>query len=86
MSDTTDTPKATLDAATRRDALPPARLSLLGTLQAPDEARALIRVGNRVTAVRVGDRLGEATVTAIDEAAILMLRGARTERLELPSQ
>ncbi len=84
MSDTTETPKTTLNAATRRNALPPARLSLLGTLHAPDEARALIRVGGSVSAVRVGDQVGDATVTAIDESGILMARGARVERLELP--
>lgn len=84
MSDTTETPKATLDAATRRDALPPARLSLLGTLHTPDEVRALVRIGDTVTSVSVGDQVGDSTVTAIGDAALLMARGARVERLELP--
>lgn len=84
MSDTTETPKATLDAATERDALPAARLTLLGTLQGPDAARALVRLGNSVMTVRVGDELGAATVMAIDEAAILLARGGRQERLALP--
>lgn len=86
MQDTTETPDATLDAATTRNALPPARLTLLGTMHGPDNARALMRLGrDRYMAVTVGDPVSGATVAAIGEGVVILSRGGRTERLSLPA-
>ncbi|NCQ23536.1 MAG: hypothetical protein COW54_01730 [Rhodobacteraceae bacterium CG17_big_fil_post_rev_8_21_14_2_50_63_15] len=84
MTDTTETPEATLAAATLRDALPPARLTLLSTRHGPDVARAVIRSADGVDAVVVGDVVNGATVAAIGEGVIILSRGGRTERLTLP--
>ncbi|SEM09018.1 Type IV pilus biogenesis [Roseovarius azorensis] len=86
MTDTTKTPDATLDAATTRNALPDARLTLVGTMHGPERARALVRRGHdRYTTVSVGDPISGATVAAIGEGVIVLSRGGRTERLSLPA-
>ncbi|WP_297772078.1 hypothetical protein [uncultured Roseovarius sp.] len=85
MADQTDIPKATLDAATTRDALPQGQLTLLGTLHGPDGARALLRIGAaEVHRVEVGTQIGRATVAAIGEGVMILTRGGRSERLTLP--
>ena len=84
MSDQTETPAATLDAATQQGALPAGRLSLIGTLHGPDSARALVRSGGRVETVTTGDRIDNATVAAIGEGVVILARGSGTERLALP--
>ena len=85
MSETTQTPEATLAAATTRNALPDARLSLLGTVLGPDRAHALMRTGkSRIERVNVGDTIDGATVAAIGEGLVMLLRAGRTTRLSLP--
>lgn len=85
MSEHTETPIATLDAATKRGALLNARLTLIGTLHGPDHTRALLRVGSTVYTVEVGTDLGSATVTAIGEGVVILSRSGRSERLSLPA-
>lgn len=86
MSETTQTPEATLAAATTQDALPDARLSLLGTLLGPDMSHALMRIGkSTVTRVTVDDVIDGATVAAIGEGVVMLARAGRTERLSLPA-
>lgn len=84
MSDQTETPAATLDAATEEGALPYGRLSLIGTLHGPESARALLRKGGRVETVTTGDRIDNATVAAIGEGVVILARGGKTQRLALP--
>lgn len=85
MSETTATPDATLAAATVNNALPAARLSLLGTLLGPDKTHALMRLGrSRVTRVEVGDCIDGATVAAIGEGVVVLSRKGRSEQLSLP--
>lgn len=85
MSETTQTPEATLAAATTQDALPKARLSLLGTVLGPDMSHALVRVGkSKVARVSVGDTLDGATVAAIGEGVLMLSRSGHSERLSLP--
>ena len=84
MSDQTETPAATLDAATQQGALPAGRLSLIGTLHDPEIARALVRSGGPVETVTPGDRIDGATVAAIGDGVVILARGGRTERLVLP--
>ncbi|MET4100704.1 hypothetical protein ABIE58_000115 [Roseovarius sp. MBR-78] len=84
MTDQTETPAATLAAATQQGALPAGRLSLLGTLHGPQSARALMRDGGRVASVTTGDRIDGATVAAIGEGVVILARNGRAERLALP--
>lgn len=86
MTDHTETPTATLEAATIRGALPDAGgLTLLGTLHGPSHGRALLRIGSAVHTVEVGTRLGNATVAAIGEGVVILARAGRSERLSLPA-
>jgi len=84
MTDQTETPAATLAAATQERALPKERLTLLGTMHGPDTARALLRLGGRVETVTNGDRIDGATVAAIGDGVVILARGDRAERLALP--
>jgi len=84
MTDQTETPAATLAAATQPSALPHRRLTLLGTLHGPDRARALLRLDGRVETVTNGDGIDGATVAAIGEGVVILARGNRAERLALP--
>ncbi|WP_245813322.1 type II secretion system protein N [Roseovarius marisflavi] len=86
MSETTQTPEATLAAATTQDALPNARLSLLGTVLKPDMSHALFRIGrSKVERVTIGDAIDGATVTAIGEGVVMLSRAGHSERLSLPA-
>jgi hypothetical protein len=86
VTEHTETPAATLDAATNRAALPDARLTLIGTLHGPDHARALLRIGRTVHTVKIGTDLGSAKVAAIGEGVLILARdGGRSERLSLPA-
>jgi len=84
MTDQTETPAATLAAATQPSALPTGRLTLLGTMHGPDSARALLRLDGRVETVTNGDSIDGATVAAIGEGVVILARGNRPERLALP--
>jgi len=84
--DSTSTPAAALSAATSEDALPDARLSLLGTLHGPDSARAILRHRGRIETVRRGDRVGRTTVAAIGEGVVILSGGETAIRLEMPER
>lgn len=86
MTDQTETPVATLAAATRKNALSRGRVTLVGTMHGPSVGRALLRHGGKVHVMQVGDTLDRATVTAIGEGVIVLNRGGRTERLRLPAE
>jgi Tfp pilus assembly protein PilP len=86
MTDQTETPAATLAAATQESALPLHRITLLGTMHGPSSARALVRVsGGMVARVETGDTLDRATVAAIGEGVVILSRGGRAEELRLPA-
>ncbi len=86
MTDQTQTPAATLAAATQESALPLRRITLLGTMHGPSSARALVRVsGGKVARVETGDTLDRATVAAIGEGVVILSRGGRAEELRLPA-
>lgn len=86
MTDQTETPAATLAAATQQGALHLNRITLLGTMHDPSSARALVRVsGGKVARVETGDTLDRATVAAIGEGVVILSRGGRAEELRLPS-
>ncbi|MGR3548138.1 MAG: hypothetical protein ACU0CB_06575 [Roseovarius sp.] len=85
MTEHTETPAATLEAATQHDALPNTGLTLVGTMHGPSHARALLRIGNTVHTVEVGTSLGSAKVTAIGEGVVILARSGRSERLSLPA-
>lgn len=84
MTDQTDTPVATLAAATQTGALPQDRLILLGTMHGPSTGRALVSHDGRVSVVQAGDTLDRATVVAVGESVVVLSRGGRAERLTLP--
>jgi len=85
VTDQTETPAATLAAATQESALPLHRITLLGTMHGPSSTRALVRVsGGKVARVEPGDTLDRATVAAIGEGVVILSRGGRAERLSLP--
>lgn len=84
MTDQTDTPVATLTAATRQVALPPGRVTLVGTMHGPSVGRALLRHDGKVHVLQAGETLDGATVVAIGEGVVILSRGGRTERLRLP--
>jgi len=86
MANETTTPAATLAAATQEGALPLRRITLLGTIHGPSNARALVRVsGGKVVRVETGDTLDRATVAAIGEGVVILSRGGRAEELRLPA-
>jgi hypothetical protein len=85
MSDQTETPAATLAAATARATFPARGPVLLGTMHGPASARALLRLdGGEIRPVETGTRLGSATVAAIGDGVVILNHGTRTERLEMP--
>ncbi|WP_244888458.1 hypothetical protein [Roseovarius tolerans] len=59
------------------------RITLLGTMHGPSNARALVR-GGKVARVEIGDTLDRATVAAIGEGVVILSRGGRAEELRLP--
>lgn len=85
LAETTDTPADTLVAATQEGALPLRGLTLIGTFNKPDGGTALIRTANGdIKKVETGDRVGSATVSAIDDGALFLVSGMHTRRLTLP--
>lgn len=85
MSQTTETPAETLEAATNENALPHSRLALLGTIIKPDTATALVRLGSdTVQSVTIGDEIGGAQVVAIEEGELYLEQHGRARKLTLP--
>lgn len=82
---TTPSTEKTQTAATLEGLLPLDGITLLGTVVAGDASRALIRAGNgRITRVRPGDRIGAATLTAIEPGLIHLTRDGAAQRLAMP--
>lgn len=87
VTETTEIPPETLKAATLEDVLPLSRLTLVGTIEAPGETRAMIRHGSgRVEIVGVGDTVGRARVVAIETSALIVTRAGQAHRLEIPER
>jgi len=85
MTDQTETPAATLAAATTRMELPGIGITLLGTMHGPGSARALLRIdGGAIRRVETGAQVAGATVVAIGEGVIILSDGRRARRLEMP--
>ncbi|CUH85583.1 hypothetical protein [Thalassovita mediterranea] len=73
-------------AATQPDALPFGHASLVGTVLTPRGPRAYVHLGQgRIHRVRPGDLLEGATVSAIQNGAIILSRGSDSRRMTLPS-
>ena len=85
MTDQTDTPVATLAAATRESAQSRGRMTLVGTMHGPSVGRALLRHGGKVHVLQVGDTLDRVTVVSDRRGRDHLRRGGRTERLRLPT-
>lgn len=82
MSDQTETPQATLRAATDENALHQSWATLLGTVVKPDEVKALIRFSNgRIANVTTGDRVGRGTIMAIDDGTVMLALNGETRKL-----
>ena len=71
MTDQTETPAATLAAATTRMELPGIGITLLGTMHGPGSARALLRIdGGAIRRVETGAQVAGATVVAYDPQSV----------------
>ncbi|MBC7132860.1 MAG: hypothetical protein H5U16_07105 [Roseovarius sp.] len=85
MTDETETPAATLAAATTTADLPRRGPVLLGTMHGPESARALLRLANgEIRTVETGARIGTARLVAIGEGVVILDDRGRAERLEMP--
>jgi Tfp pilus assembly protein PilP len=85
-ADTTTPPTAqTQAAATLTGKLPLDGITLLGTVVAGHASRALIRMGNgQVQQMHLGDRIGDATIAAIEPGLIHMIRNGTAQMLAMP--
>jgi len=82
---TTPTTPKTQDAATLPQLLPLDGTTLLGTVVSGEASRALIRLKNgTVQQLRLGDRIGDATIGAIEPGMIHMIRNGEAHRLAMP--
>ncbi|MEQ9261209.1 MAG: hypothetical protein RIG84_19140 [Roseovarius sp.] len=91
MSQTTNTTPLsdeTISSATELDALPNApRPVLLGTYLKPDGASALIRTPKgKLQQVKVGDRIGQAQIHAIEMGRVHMLLLNQPHALTIPGK
>ncbi len=85
MSETTETPAATLQAATHENALRQSWVTLLGTVIKPDSASALVRYsGGKIRSVSPGDKLGGGTVMAVEDGLMMLAMGGSTRKLTIP--
>jgi Tfp pilus assembly protein PilP len=85
MDDTTPTTPKTQAAATLEDLLPLDGITLLGTVVAGEASRALIRAGTgRISQIRPGDRIGQATLVGIEPGLIHLTRNGEAQRLAMP--
>ena len=71
-------------AATVRGALPLGQMTLIGTLTGAKPPRALLRLpSGTVRTVSVGDTVGGQTLTAIDDARVVLTEGSDSQVLTL---
>lgn len=74
-------------SATAPEALPLSETALIGVVIAPDRLSALLRLPNgRIAQAEPGARIAGETVTAIDEAGIVLARNGQTRRLKMPQR
>ncbi|APX25134.1 MULTISPECIES: amidophosphoribosyltransferase [Salipiger] len=79
------TPPAVAATATKRADIPRSGPVLLGIFGRDSAPRALVRLpGGRTASVRVGDRVGNRRVVAIDETRIALARNGKGYWLDLP--
>ena len=72
--------------ATRRVQYDPTRPRLIGIFGREDAPNALLRLpSGLMRRVARGDRIGAATVAAIDAEAVILVQGGRTERIAMPA-
>ncbi|PRX35112.1 type IV pilus biogenesis protein PilP [Meinhardsimonia xiamenensis] len=72
--------------ATLEDAINLRRVNLIGVFGTPSNRRALVRLpSGRLVKVKVGDSLDGGRVAAIDDDAIVYVKGGRTLTLRVPS-
>lgn len=72
-------------AATQENALPRARVNLIGVFGKPSAPKALVRIRNgRTERVGVGDRVDGGTVTSIGQGRLTYRKGSRDLVLEMP--
>ncbi|MCD1626363.1 hypothetical protein K7H22_10205 [Seohaeicola saemankumensis] len=82
---TTPTTEKTQTAATLPQLLPLDGTTLLGTVVSAEASRALIRLkSGKVQQLRLGDRIGDATIAAIEPGLIHMIRNGEAHRLAMP--
>ncbi|WP_146589001.1 pilus assembly protein PilP [Puniceibacterium confluentis] len=85
QTDTTPTPPAVAQSATRRTDSNLSRLVLLGTFGSEQAPQALVRLPDgRVTRVSPGDQVGHDTVYAIDATRIALGQNGRSVWVEIP--
>jgi hypothetical protein len=71
--------------ATRSVSLNTGAPLLLGVFGKAEAPQALVRLpSGKTEQVRVGDRLGDAEVRAIDETTLTLVRAGQSQRLRLP--
>ncbi|MFV0359525.1 hypothetical protein [Tropicimonas sp.] len=73
------------EAATQKNTIALDELVLLGTFGTDDARTALVRhTSGRIEKVAPGNRVGRATVVAIDADSLVLKTGSRTRRLQMP--
>lgn len=86
-NDTTATAPEVAEAATQSITLPKDRLTLLGTFGKSESRKALVRTeSGSIRKVALGDRIGRATVTAVDESAVHLVQGDLSRKLSMPAE
>ena len=85
---TTPTPAETLAAATQTDVpiqTNERRATLIGTYIKPEGSTAIVRMrSGRIRQITLGDRIGQARVTLIEDGAIRVTSKDQNYRLTLP--
>lgn len=83
---TASTPSQVAQAATTTSPdLNTSRLTLLGTFGAGADLRALLRLGSgKTVAVKVGDKIGQSPIAAIEEGRLALAKGGGLDWLEQP--
>ncbi len=85
MANETETPAETLQAATVEKALPMHRMTLVGTFDKAEGPSALIRTPEGgMHMLSRGEKIGTATVTAIEMGSVRLSLGDHSAKLTLP--
>lgn len=79
------TPNNVAQTATQENALPHGGTVVLGVFGSASAPEALVRTsGGQIRRIKTGSRLAASQVVAIDERGLVLQRGSRTQRLEIP--